>query len=68
MFALVKPKKENATEGANGSGGSGGVSGVDVSQLKQVFEEAAQKSMEVSKAKTEGNAQVDVSKSSRPNN
>ncbi|MFM9272192.1 hypothetical protein ACJ7V3_18340 [Halomonas elongata] len=64
MFALVKPKKENGTEGVGGSGGGG----IDVSQLKQVFEEAAQKSMEVSKAKTEGNTEVDVSKSSRPNN
>ncbi|WP_143166173.1 hypothetical protein [Halomonas cupida] len=62
MFVL-KYRKENV-EGANGAGGGG----IDVGQLKQVFEEAAQKSMEVSKAKTEGNTEVDTARSSRPNN
>lgn len=64
MFAFVKPKKENGAEGVN----SGGGGGIDVGQLKQVFEEAAQKSMEVSKAKTEGNTEVDTARSARPNN
>ncbi|GEN22764.1 hypothetical protein [Halomonas cupida] len=61
MFFLKH--KLNQVEGAGGSGG-----GIDVNQLKQVFEEAAQKSMEVSKAKTEGNTEVDTARSSRPNN
>ncbi|MBE0398783.1 hypothetical protein EI168_01490 [Halomonas sp. FME1] len=64
MFTFDKPKKENAVPPAGGGGGGG----IDVGQLKQVFEEAAQKSMEVSKAKTEGNTEVDTAKSARPNN
>lgn len=64
MFTFDKPKKENAVSPAGGGGGGG----IDVGQLKQVFEEAAQKSMEVSKAKTEGNTEVDTAKSARPNN
>ncbi|ALM53812.1 hypothetical protein [Halomonas huangheensis] len=62
MFFL-KHSKQNQVDGAGDSGG-----GIDVNQLKQVFEEAAQKSMEVSKAKTEGNTEVDTARSSRPNN
>ncbi|QEM80263.1 hypothetical protein [Halomonas binhaiensis] len=61
-FFELTSRKEAAIEGA----GSGG--GIDVNQLKQVFEEAAKKSMEVSKAKTEGNTEVDTARSSRPNN
>ncbi|QEM82264.1 hypothetical protein [Halomonas binhaiensis] len=62
MFSL-KHQKQQQVEGAGDSGG-----GIDVGQLKQVFEEAAKKSMEVSKAKTEGNTEVDTARSSRPNN
>ncbi|QEM82565.1 hypothetical protein [Halomonas binhaiensis] len=61
MFSLKHKKQQ--VEGAGDSGG-----GIDVNQLKQVFEEAAKKSMEVSKAKTEGNTEVDTARSSRPNN
>ncbi|MDQ7729741.1 hypothetical protein [Halomonas sp. SpR8] len=64
MFTFDKPKKESGVTPTGGDGGGG----IDVGQLKQVFEEAAQKSMEVSKAKTEGNTEVDTAKSSRPNN
>lgn len=59
----ITEKKENSTSGVNGSGG-----GIDVNQLKQVFDAAAKKSMEVSKVKTEGNTEVDTARAARPNN
>lgn len=59
----ITEKKENSTSGVSGSGG-----GIDVNQLKQVFDAAAKKSMEVSKVKTEGNTEVDTARAARPNN
>lgn len=64
LFKLM-PRKEN--DGPDGVGGSGG-GGIDVNELKKVFEDAAKKSMEVSKTKTEGNTEVDTARSARPNN
>lgn len=62
LFKLM-PKKEQGPDGVSGSGG-----GIDVNELKKVFEDAAKKSMEVSKTKTEGNTEVDTARSARPNN
>ncbi|MDN3556891.1 hypothetical protein [Halomonas maura] len=63
LFKLM-PKKENGAEGVSGSGSGG----IDVNELKKVFEDAANKSMEVSKTKTEGNTEVDTARAARPNN
>ncbi|MDI5935667.1 hypothetical protein QLQ85_17635 [Halomonas sp. M4R5S39] len=63
LFKLM-PRKENGAEGVDGAGGGG----IDVNELKKVFEDAAKKSMEVSKTKTEGNTEVDTARSARPNN
>ena len=63
LFKLM-PRKENGAEGVSGNGGGG----IDVNELKKVFDEAAQKSMEVSKTKTEGNTEVDAARAARPNN
>ncbi|NIC04776.1 hypothetical protein [Billgrantia bachuensis] len=60
----IKEKKE-AADGVSGAGGGGGI---DVQQLKDVFDQAAKKSMEVSKVKTEGNTEVDTARAARPNN
>lgn len=62
LFKLVD-KRESSASGVSGSGG-----GIDVNQLKQVFDQAAEKSMEVSKVKTEGNTEVDTARAARPNN
>ncbi|MCE8016467.1 hypothetical protein HOP62_10345 [Halomonas sp. MCCC 1A17488] len=61
----VKEKKENGD--VPGAGGAGG-GGIDVQELKNVFDQAAKKSMEVSKVKTEGNTEVDTARAARPNN
>ncbi|MCE8020389.1 hypothetical protein HOP51_09765 [Halomonas sp. MCCC 1A11036] len=62
----LKEKKEN-NEAASSVGGSGG-GGIDIAKLEQVFETAAEKSMAVSKAKTEGNTEIDTARAARPNN
>ncbi len=63
LFKLI-PRKEQGPDGVGGDGGGG----IDVNELKKVFEDAANKSMEVSKTKTEGNTEVDTARSARPNN
>lgn len=60
----ITEKKEQGASGVSASGGGG----IDVNQLKQVFDQAAEKSMEVSKVKTEGNTEVDTARAARPNN
>ncbi|WP_104202804.1 hypothetical protein [Billgrantia saliphila] len=65
-MAIFKIKeKKKAADGVSGAGGGGGI---DVQQLKDVFDQAAKKSMEVSKVKTEGNTEVDTARAARPNN
>lgn len=65
-MAIFKLKEKKENEGVSGAGGSGG--GINVQELKKVFEEAAEKSMAVSKTKTEGNTEVDTARAARPNN
>lgn len=62
----IKEKKEGGDVPGTGGAGSGG--GIDVQELKNVFDQAAKKSMEVSKVKTEGNTEVDTARAARPNN
>ncbi|MBW6390785.1 hypothetical protein [Billgrantia antri] len=65
-MAIFKIKeKKMAADGVSGAGGGGGI---DVQQLKDIFDQAAKKSMEVSKVKTEGNTEVDTARAARPNN
>ncbi|MFQ3786226.1 hypothetical protein [Halomonas sp. A29] len=66
-MAIFKIKEKKQGEGVSGAGGAGG-GGIDVQELKSVFDEAAKKSMEVSKVKTEGNTEVDTARAARPNN
>ncbi|MGR2737939.1 hypothetical protein ACUY1T_05765 [Billgrantia sp. Q4P2] len=66
-MAIFKLKEKKEDEGVSGAGGAGG-GGINVQELKKVFEEAAEKSMAVSKTKTEGNTEVDTARAARPNN